>query len=41
VSFVTVDPTVDGFDFVVAERGGTRALVLRNGQHEYVFTEAP
>jgi CubicO group peptidase (beta-lactamase class C family) len=39
VSFITIDPTVTGFDFVVAERGGKRALIVRDGQHEYVFTE--
>lgn len=39
VSFITIDPTVIGFDFVVAERAGKRALVVRDGQHEYVFTE--
>jgi CubicO group peptidase (beta-lactamase class C family) len=39
VSFVTIDPTVDGFHFVVGERSGKRVLVLRDGQHEYVFTE--
>ena len=39
LSFITVDPTNMGFDFVVAERSGKRALVTRDGQHEYVFTE--
>ena len=39
VSFITIDPAVTGFDFVVAERSGKRALVVRDGQHEYVFTE--
>ena len=40
VSFITIDPTNGGFEFVVGERGGKRALVIRDGQHEYVFTEA-
>ena len=39
VSFITTDPTVTGFDFVVGERSGKRVLVVRDGQHEYVFTE--
>jgi hypothetical protein len=39
ISFVTVDPTRDGFAFVRAERDGKRGLVVRDAQHEYVFTE--
>jgi CubicO group peptidase (beta-lactamase class C family) len=39
ISFITTDPTNDGFEFVVAERQGKRALIIRDGQHEYVFTE--
>jgi CubicO group peptidase (beta-lactamase class C family) len=39
VSFITIDPSVDGFDFVVADRDGKRALVVRDAQHEYVFLE--
>jgi CubicO group peptidase (beta-lactamase class C family) len=38
-SFITIDPTIDGFTFVVSERGGKRALVLRDAQHEYAFLE--
>jgi hypothetical protein len=30
----------DGFEFVVGERAGKRVLIVRDGQHEYVFTEA-
>ena len=41
VSFITIDPTLAGFEFVVADRDGKRALVVRDGQHEYVFAEAP
>jgi CubicO group peptidase (beta-lactamase class C family) len=37
ISFITIDPTNDGFEFVVAERSGKRALIIRDGQHEYVF----
>jgi CubicO group peptidase (beta-lactamase class C family) len=40
ISFVTIDPSRDGFEFVVGERGGKKVLVIRDGQHEYVFTEA-
>lgn len=39
VSFFTYDPTNEGFEFVVADRDGKRALVIRDGQHEYVFLE--
>jgi len=39
VSFITIDPTISGFEFVVATRDGRRALVTRDAQHEYVFTE--
>jgi CubicO group peptidase (beta-lactamase class C family) len=38
-SFITIDPTNSGFEFVVGERGGKRVLIIRDGQHEYVFTE--
>jgi hypothetical protein len=40
VSFITIDPTNAGFEFVVADRSGKRALVIRDGQHEYVFVES-
>jgi CubicO group peptidase (beta-lactamase class C family) len=40
ISFITVDPTRAGFEFVRAERNGKRALIIRDGQHEYVFAEA-
>jgi CubicO group peptidase (beta-lactamase class C family) len=39
ISFITIDPTNDGFEFVMGERGGKRVLTLRDGQHEYIFTE--
>lgn len=38
-SFITIDPGTDGFEFVVGERQGKRVLVIRDGQHEYTFTE--
>jgi CubicO group peptidase (beta-lactamase class C family) len=37
ISFITIDPAIDGFEFVRAERNGKRALLIRDGQHEYVF----
>jgi CubicO group peptidase (beta-lactamase class C family) len=40
ISFITIDPTRTGFEFVKAERNGKRALIIRDGQHEYFFTEA-
>jgi CubicO group peptidase (beta-lactamase class C family) len=40
ISYITIDPTLDGFEFVVADKGGKRSLVLRDAQHEYVFAEA-
>jgi CubicO group peptidase (beta-lactamase class C family) len=40
ISFVTIDPTNSGFTFVVGERSGKRVLIIRDGQHEYVFTGA-
>ncbi|MET0596187.1 MAG: serine hydrolase domain-containing protein [Polyangiaceae bacterium] len=36
----TITPGMDGFEFVVTERDGKRALIVRDGQHEYVFLEA-
>jgi CubicO group peptidase (beta-lactamase class C family) len=39
ISFITIDPTRTGFEFVRAERNGKRALIIRDGQHEYFFTE--
>jgi len=39
-SFITINPGTDGFEFVVGERGGTRVLIIRDGQHEYVFAES-
>ena len=38
-SFITIDPTIDGFNFVVGERNGKRALIIRDAQHEYAFVE--
>jgi CubicO group peptidase (beta-lactamase class C family) len=39
-SFISIDPTVGGFTFVVGERDGRRALIIRDAQHEYAFVES-
>ena len=41
ISFITIDPSVVGFEFVVGERNGKKVLIIRDGQHEYVFNELP
>lgn len=38
-SFITIDPTLSGFEFVVGKRDGKRTLIIRDAQHEYVFAE--
>ena len=38
-SFITINPTNAGFEFVVGERAGKRVLIIRDGQHEYIFIE--
>src|SRR5262249_25655579 len=38
-SFITIDPTLAGFEFVVADSVGGRRLIMRDAQHEYVFAE--
>jgi hypothetical protein len=39
ISFITIDPTLGGFEFVVADKDGKRRLITRDAQHEYVFEE--
>lgn len=39
-SFISIDPTINGFNFVVGERDGKRALIVRDAQHEYAFVES-
>jgi hypothetical protein len=39
-SFVTIDPGMSGIPFVTATRDGKRALIVRDGQHEYVYLES-
>jgi len=40
ISFVTIDPAANGWQFVADERNGARALIVRDAQHEYQFVEA-
>ena len=40
LAFVTIDPVAAGFQLVRADKDGVRRLVVRDGQHEYVFDEA-
>jgi len=39
VSFISIDPTIGGFNFVVGEKDGKRALMIRDAQHDYAFVE--
>lgn len=39
LALVTIDPVAAGFPFVRADKDGMRRLVVRDGQHEYVFDE--
>jgi CubicO group peptidase (beta-lactamase class C family) len=39
ISFLTTDPTLGGFEFVVADQDGKRRLITRDAQHEYVWVE--
>jgi hypothetical protein len=39
LAFVTIDPVAAGFPFVRADQDGVRKLIVRDGQHEYVFEE--
>ncbi len=40
LSFVTVDPSIDGIPFVVGMKDGKRTLSTRDSQHDYLFVEA-
>lgn len=40
-TFITVDPGVPGAGLVVGSAGGKRQLTVRDGQHTYVYAEAP
>jgi len=39
ISLYTIDPAVDGFEFVIGTKAGKRMLTLRDGQHEYEYVE--
>ncbi len=39
ISFISIDPTLAGFEFVVGQHERKRALITRDGQHEYFFDE--
>ena len=39
ISFITISPNAQGFEFVVGEKDHRRTLVTRDAQHEYVFVE--
>ena len=39
ISFITTVPGMSGFEFVVGKGTPKRTLVIRDAQHEYVFTE--
>jgi CubicO group peptidase (beta-lactamase class C family) len=38
-SLIAIDPGFVGFEWVIGERGGKRVLIVRDGQHEYLFAE--
>jgi CubicO group peptidase (beta-lactamase class C family) len=40
ISFVTTKPGISWIEFVVGSKDDKRTLVIRDAQHEYVFTEA-
>jgi hypothetical protein len=39
LAYAAIDPQVSGFLFNRANKDGVRRLVVRDGQHEYVFEE--
>lgn len=39
MAFLTIDPVATGFQFTRADKAGERRLVVRDGQHEYLFNE--
>ena len=41
ISFFTIHPGESGFEFVVSSESGKRGLIIRDGQHEYHYVEAP
>ena len=41
ISLITIDPGVDGIEFVIGKKDGKRTLTTRDGQHTYEFVEIP
>jgi hypothetical protein len=39
ISFMTISPGQGGLEFVVSGSPDSRKLILRDGQHEYVYDE--
>jgi len=39
ISFIEADPPLAGFEFVRGAKEGKRTLIVRDGQHEYIFAE--
>jgi hypothetical protein len=39
ISLFTIDPTRDGFEFVIGMKAGKRVLTIRDGQHEHEYVE--
>jgi len=39
ISLYTIDPSVDGFEFVIGTKVSKRTLTVRDGQHEYEYAE--
>ena len=40
ISMMTIDPDVNGFEFVMGQQQHHRSLTIRDGKHEYVYSEA-
>ena len=40
MSFITIDPGSEGFEFVVGKDAAAKTLTIRDGQHAYVYTPA-
>jgi hypothetical protein len=41
MSLVTISPSLDGFEFEIADAGASRRLIIREGERAYVFTAEP
>jgi hypothetical protein len=40
ISLITIDPGEGGLEFVITTQSGKRGLIIRDGQHEYKYSEA-